>query len=166
VAQEVPITYARKSPFLPMRIVSTSARIEGPDPRTKVGGVQYSVGYEALCFRAPISACVDRALRSQCVRYPQRTHVRQVAFLMGRAPRKPETHCARMKRGIDSEAGRYYYGRRLGIVEPVFDNIQHTKTLNRFTLRGKRKVDAQWKLFCLVHNIEKLQRYRRAERNE
>jgi len=28
--------------------------------------------------------------------------------------------------------------------------------LNRFTLRGRQKVDTQWKLFCLVHNIEKL----------
>jgi hypothetical protein len=28
--------------------------------------------------------------------------------------------------------------------------------LNRFTLRGRQKVDGQWKLYCLVHNIEKL----------
>lgn len=25
-----------------------------------------------------------------------------------------------------------------------------------FTLRGQKKVDTQWKLYCLVHNIEKL----------
>ena len=25
--------------------------------------------------------------------------------------------------------------------------------------RGRRKVDTQWKLYCLVHNIEKLMRY-------
>jgi hypothetical protein len=68
-----------------------------------------------------------------------------------------------MKRRIDSEVGRYYYGRRLGIVEPVFGNIRHTKKLNRFTLRGKKKVDAQWKLYCLVHNIEKLQRFSETE---
>ena len=30
------------------------------------------------------------------------------------------------------------------------------KQLNRFTLRGQAKVDGQWKLFALVHNIEKL----------
>ena len=34
----------------------------------------------------------------------------------------------------------------------------HTKRLQRFTLRSRRKVHAQWKLFTLVHNIEKLQR--------
>jgi transposase len=128
-------------------------------------GVHVS-GYETLRFRAPISACADCALRTRCIRYPQRTRVRQVAFFLKRTGNKPETHCARMKRKIDSEAGRYAYSRRLGIVEPVFGNIRHTKRLNRFTLRGKTKVDAQWKLFCLVHNIEKLQRYARAQRKD
>ena len=42
------------------------------------------------------------------------------------------------------------------MVEPVFGNLRHNKRLNRSTLRGQNKVDAQWKLCCLVHNIEKL----------
>lgn len=41
-------------------------------------------------------------------------------------------------------------------VEPVFGNLRHNKRLDRFTLRGRQKVDTQWKLYCLVHNIEKL----------
>jgi Transposase DDE domain len=44
-------------------------------------------------------------------------------------------------------------------VEPVFGNIRHNKGLNRFTLRGRAKVDTQWKLYCLVRNIEKLAHY-------
>ena len=32
--------------------------------------------------------------------------------------------------------------------------FQHNKQLKRFTLMGQKKVDAQWKLYCLVHNIE------------
>ena len=44
----------------------------------------------------------------------------------------------------------------VAVVEPVFGNLRHNKRLNRFTLRGQRKVDTQWKLYCLVHNIEKL----------
>jgi hypothetical protein len=39
-------------------------------------------------------------------------------------------------------------------VEPVFANLR--QRLDRFTLRGQTTVDTQWKLFCLVHNIEKL----------
>jgi len=33
------------------------------------------------------------------------------------------------------------------------------KRLNRFGLRGKKKVQCQWQLHCLVHNIEKLANY-------
>ena len=40
----------------------------------------------------------------------------------------------------------------MGIVEPVFANI-------RYTLRGKAKVNIQWKLFCMVDNIGKIMRY-------
>ena len=61
-----------------------------------------------------------------------------------------------MKVRIDTREGRLLYRRRLGIVEPVFGNL-HTHHLRRFTLRSRRKVDAQWKLFALVHNVQKLQ---------
>lgn len=116
-------------------------------------------GLQTINFRAPIGACRECPLRSQCLRHPQRTKVRQVAFITGRVSNRPEKYLDKMKRKIDSDIGRERYGRRLGIIEPVFGNIRHTKRLNRFTLRGRRKVNAQWQLYCLVHNIQKLQRY-------
>ncbi|WP_395345319.1 transposase [Ningiella sp. W23] len=61
-----------------------------------------------------------------------------------------------MKDKIDSKPGRHQYGKRLGCVEPVFANITINEKMNYFTLRGKNKVNAQWKMYCLVHNIEKL----------
>ena len=82
-----------------------------------------------------------------------------MAVFVGRAKGKSETYCARMKRKIDSELGRHRYGQRLGIVEPVFANIRSTHRLDRFSHRGRRKVTTQWQLFCLVHNIGKMQRY-------
>jgi hypothetical protein len=45
------------------------------------------------------------------------------------------------------------------VVEPVFGNITIHKRLNRFSLRGKTKVNAQWQLFCMIHNIEKMANY-------
>jgi transposase len=113
-------------------------------------------GFEALKFKAPKSACAGCVLRAKCLRYPERTAVRQVAYFIGGAKGAKESYCARMKRRIDSDFGRYAYSRRLGIVEPVFGNIRSTRKLNRFTLRGRTKVDTQWRLFCLVHNIGKL----------
>lgn len=64
-----------------------------------------------------------------------------------------------MKRAIDSKEGKVRYGRGFATVEPVFGNSRHNKRLDRFTLRGRKKVDTQWKLYCLVHNIEKLAHY-------
>jgi transposase len=61
-----------------------------------------------------------------------------------------------MKAKIDCEEGKRIYGRRLGIVEPVFSNICVQKRMHRFTLRSKRKVDVQWRLYALVHNIGKI----------
>ncbi|MCK9377616.1 MAG: transposase [Syntrophobacterales bacterium] len=60
---------------------------------------------------------------------------------------------------IETEPGRRIYPQRLAIVEPVFANIRSNKRLDRFTLRGKIKVNIQWLLYCLVHNIEKVLNY-------
>jgi transposase len=60
---------------------------------------------------------------------------------------------------IDSETGQKIYSRRIAIVEPVFANIRAQKGMNRFTLRSKIKVNIQWLLYCMVHNIEKILGY-------
>ena len=60
---------------------------------------------------------------------------------------------------VDSEKGRRIYPQRIAIIEPVFANIRTHKQLNRFTLRGKIKVNIQWMLYCLVHNMGKIMRY-------
>jgi len=67
----------------------------------------------------------------------------------------PTYHQAMVKK-IDTEAGKRKYEKRLGMVEPVFANIRIHKRMDRFTLRGKVKVNIQWLLYCMVHNIEKL----------
>jgi hypothetical protein len=66
---------------------------------------------------------------------------------------KVESHSARMKRRIDSGAGRRRYGERFATVEPVFANIRHNMRLILSTLRGRIKVDTQWKLYCMMHTI-------------
>ena len=112
-------------------------------------------GREAAKFTGAHRVCGPCPLRDQCLRHPDRTPVRQVVFFTGKL-HKVESHSARMKIKIDSDEGRRCYGQRFATVEPVFGNIRHNKGLNRFMLRGRQKVDTQWKLFCLVHNIEKL----------
>ena len=65
----------------------------------------------------------------------------------------------RMTGKVDSELGRKIYPQRFAVAEPVFANIRTHKRLDRFTLRGKVKVNIQWLLFCMVHNIEKITNY-------
>lgn len=64
-----------------------------------------------------------------------------------------------MKHCVDSPEGKRIYSHCMSVVEPVFGNIGTHKRLSRFSLRGKRKVQGQWQLYCLVHNTEKLVNY-------
>lgn len=116
-------------------------------------------GYEAVCFMGAKRDCVPCGLRSRCLKDPSQSTTRQVYFFKARSAQAPETFTAKMKRKIDSLKCRYIYSRRLGTVEPVFANITRTLGLNRFTLRGKRKVNGQWLLYCMVHNLLKIHRY-------
>ena len=111
-------------------------------------------GYRATRFKGTLRDCLPCTQRGRCLLKPDKTQVRQVNFFRGKA--QAESYTDKMKKRIDSPEGRAQYGRRFATVEPVFGNLRHNKKLNRFTLRGQQKVDAQWKLFCLVHNIEKL----------
>jgi hypothetical protein len=126
---------------------------------TRSGTHRDKRGYEGEQFRGSINDCKHCPLRAQCLRTPDKTVVRHVAFIRGKSADAQESATQRMKRKVDSPQGRRRYGRRFAVVEPVFANLRHNKRLNRFTLRGRRKVDAQWKLYCLVHNIEKLMNY-------
>lgn len=109
-------------------------------------------GNRYIAYQAPVRACRHCPLRSKCLRNPN-TPARQVHILVGR---RPGGLTDEMKAKIDTPEGRAIYSKRLAIVEPVFGNIRAQKRLDRFTLRGRQKVNTQWKLYCLVHNLEKI----------
>ncbi|TNC95073.1 MAG: IS4 family transposase [Rhodocyclaceae bacterium] len=113
-------------------------------------------GRLAVKFQGALRDCLPCTQRDKCLRKPETTKTRQVCFFRGKTHGGKTSYTELMKRAIDSERGRQLYGRRFATVEPVFGNLRYNKGLDRFTLRGQRKVDTQWKLFCLVHNIEKL----------
>ena len=118
-------------------------------------------GYRVASFKAPKTACRGCHLRAQCLRHPVRSPHRQLTIIKHQegAPAKRRSKCnaaaQRMRWKFDTPFGRELYSRRMGTVEPVFANLQN-KGMRRFTLRGQKKVSAQWKLFTMVHNIEKV----------
>ena len=111
-------------------------------------------GRKGIKFTAPKSACQGCHLRARCLRNKDQASPRQVVFFT--EPTDRDNPIERMKAKIDSPSGRYRYSRRLGTVEPPFGNLRYHKRLDRFTLRGREKVEGQWRLYALVHNIEKL----------
>jgi hypothetical protein len=123
------------------------------------GGNVVVRGQLAIKFHGRKTDCRVCELRKKCLRHPDRTEARQVYFFQGCVESKPETFTQKMKRKIDSIKGRLIYNRRLGTAEPPFAHIRSTLRLDRFTLRGKRKVNTQWLLYCIVHNLTKAHRY-------
>ena len=111
-------------------------------------------------YRAKESDCKDCTLRSKCL---SKEDGKARGLLIPKGYRKDReehfTHSQRMKQKIDTDVGKEIYSKRLGIIEPVFANIRSQKRLDRFTFRGKVKVNIQWLLYCMVHNIEKIANY-------
>ena len=99
--------------------------------------------------------CSICSLKRRCF-YRKNTRRRSLDVPIGAA----KTNFSKaMQNKVDSDRGRKIYPQRFAVVEPVFANIKTQKHLDRFTLRGKIKVNIQWMLYCMVHNIEKIMNF-------
>jgi transposase len=61
-----------------------------------------------------------------------------------------------MRAKLQTAAGHAVYALRKAIVEPVFGQIKEERGFRRFAFRGLLKVQAEWLLICLTHNLLKL----------
>ncbi len=105
-------------------------------------------------YQARQADCSKCGKRGQCLKHPDKTRQRTL-YLVDK--RGDKNYSKEMVNKIDLPEIRDLYSRRMGIIEPVFGNIRSCKGMDRFTLRGKSKVNIQWLLFCIVHNIGKIQ---------
>lgn len=103
-------------------------------------------------YHARPEDCTTCPVRTRCI--SKSTTSRR--YLSVQMDTQPPNLIDEMKAKIDTEPGKRIYARRLAIVEPVFANICVQKRMHRFTLRSKLKVDVQWRLFALVHNLGKI----------
>jgi hypothetical protein len=55
-----------------------------------------------------------------------------------------------------SEQGMALRKQRSIEVETVFGDIQHNRSFRRFMLTGLKKVETEWGLVCMAHNLRKL----------
>jgi hypothetical protein len=74
----------------------------------------------------------------------------------GEAPADAGTVIGAMRAKLQTAAGHAVYALRKAIVEPVFGQIKGPRGFRRFSFRGLAKVQAEWQLICLTHNLLKL----------
>ena len=77
----------------------------------------------------------------------------------GEVPAPPAdagTAIGAMRAKLQTAAGHAVYALRKAIVEPVFGQIKGPRGFRRFAFRGLAKVQAEWQLICLTHNLLKL----------
>ena len=57
---------------------------------------------------------------------------------------------------LNSPPGKQLYKLRQQIIEPIFGNIKHNLHYTMLHLRTLKKVNAEWQLICLTHNIKQI----------
>lgn len=62
----------------------------------------------------------------------------------------------KMARKLKTKKGQQEYRHRKAIGEPPFGQIKHCRGFRQFSLRGIAKMDGEWKLVTLTHNLLKL----------
>ena len=125
----------------------------------KCGSNIFHHGLHSIKYHGTKRDCIPCTQRAQCMKNPEVTVTRQFAHFTGRTEKKDKTFTQKMREKIDSIAGKFEYSRRIATVEPVFADIRSSLGLDRFSLRGKKKVGTQWRLYCIVHNLLKVHRY-------
>lgn len=78
------------------------------------------------------------------------TRVRKIALRKG-------PQAVKMREKLATDEGRAIYKLRSSVAEPVFGQM-YGRELNRFLLRGIKKVHSEWSLWCTSHNLLKLWR--------
>jgi transposase len=118
------------------------------------GTIKANEGIVYRRYRADARDCEACSVREGCISNKGKRGKRKC--LMIQVASTGRNHSQVMAAKMDTDRGQEIYPHRMRIVEPVFANIRTQKRLDRFTLRGKIKVNIQWLLYCMVHNIEKI----------
>ena len=116
-------------------------------------------GLKGTTYKGAKENCCTCTIRKKCLRNANTSKFRQVTLFSNKLSDTNESFTKKMIEKFDSAKGRHLYSRRMGLIEPVFANIRNMIGTDKFTLRGKKKVNTQWKLYCIVHNIGKIARY-------
>jgi len=105
-------------------------------------------GYESERRDYECQNCQDCPLKSQCTKAQGNRRI-QVSFKLLEYRRQA-------RENLTSETGKTLRALRSVEVETVFGHIKHNLRFRRFHLRGLEKVNTEWGLVCIAHNMQKL----------
>lgn len=92
--------------------------------------------------------CATCPLKPKCTQAKDNRRI-QVSFELRR-------YRQQARENLLSEQGLALRQRRSTEPETVFGDIKHNMEFRRFMLRGLKKVDIEWGLLCMAHNLRKL----------
>jgi transposase len=104
-------------------------------------------------YQAKTADCKGCTLQKKCIASRGGKRPKRTLYLVDREGE--ESLCDKMREKIDQTKYRALYGRRMQIIEPCFSDITYCKKMNRFSLRTRIKVNIQWLLYSIVHDIGK-----------
>jgi transposase len=127
-------------------------------PRTAAGGVQKILSLEDAGYFSvkAVSGLEALDLEPYLATERHKHHTAAPALLPLAAEASVKEQ---MQAKVRTALGRAVYGLRKGVVEPVFGQIKGARGFRRFSLRGLEKIQREWRLVCLTHNLLKIWRY-------
>ena len=105
-------------------------------------------GYASQRRHYQCQTCQGCPLKSECTKAEGNRGI-EVSFKLMEYRRQA-------RENLTSEAGRALRAKRSVEVETVFGDIKHNMRFRRFHLRGLDKVNTEWGLVCIAHNMRKL----------
>ena len=111
---------------------------------------------------ANVSACEERGADPH-ISTGRQKHGQPPPAICGPIPKGLDAK-GKMARKLRKKEGREIYAKRKTIVEPVFGQTKEARGLRRFLLRGLEKVNSEWTIWGMTHNLNKLWRHLKQQR--
>ncbi|HEX2879701.1 MAG TPA: IS1182 family transposase [Polyangiaceae bacterium] len=121
--------------------------------KQNLGQLPASVSADAGYFSS--AAVTAEAIKTVAVHVPPNAREPQAWNSAAPLPENATVQ-ERMWHKLKSKEGAAVYNQRKAIVEPVFAYLKHVRGFRQFMLRGQARVEAEWLLMCLTHNVLKM----------
>ena len=69
----------------------------------------------------------------------------------------------KIRQRLDTPEGKAIYKKRMVSIEPVWGDMKFNKGFRAFRMRSKAKVNAEFMLLCIAHNIGKIHKLKAGE---